>query len=552
MSDWRITEEQLLDLNTMLQRSDDVLMHNCLTRTAQESKLFPIMPYLMMSMLEGYWRFPEQLRASMEVISPEDVGHRARNSTTLISKLTGWGIPNYYLNGRSTLIRAGMLKPEDNLEDLWLVCDWYRRFSRAYHRASGHPYTLDAGDISQDHEERNLQVFEADAYEANEELRNAVHRFTAIATQYNFLIHCESRAGLQAAGPYRLGGGRLMQTRDFFNMTDCTLSWMDGIAPDIEFNNLTLVVITDGVGVEVSDWGSVYTNPENYQERVIGAGLYTSDFLSDRYIPVGMDSRAELVDQLEYLTERMTDATRNLYRRFSGMTMDQMIEAGVVTYYQTAVDVLRMAGIYEQSEWDTIDFRTRRFWDLYNEEFALESYIDHFNMAAGTLGAQNEYYLHPVTYGVWRKGESKGELPQTGRTREFVPATVLSDHDYSLRANPNGVADIRGDRKLPEKTAGFVTTRGNLSQDEMNAEAAKWSSPLLQEPWRNIDDAAVKWNWESREVDDLYRYVQENSRLIKDRGATLRREDIARIRSEAGEATWEEISNQTSGAEVPA
>jgi hypothetical protein len=124
MSDWRITEEQLLDLNSFLQRSDDVLVHNCLTRTAQESKLFPVLPYLMMSMIEAYWRYPDQLRRSMEVISPEDVGHRARNSSAIFNRMTSWAVPNYYLNGRSNLIRLGLISPSDNLEDLWTVCDW--------------------------------------------------------------------------------------------------------------------------------------------------------------------------------------------------------------------------------------------------------------------------------------------------------------------------------------------------------------------------------------------------------------------------------------------
>ncbi|MGB0121704.1 MAG: hypothetical protein WBP55_12210 [Solirubrobacterales bacterium] len=549
MSEWQINEEQLLDLNSFLQRSDDVLVHNCLTRTAQESKLFPVLPYLMMAMVEAYWHYPDQLRRSMKVVSPEDVGHRARNVSTQLSKLTSWGMANYYLNGRSNLIRAGLIRPEDNLEDLWLVADWYRRFAKAYNRGNGHVNTLDAGDIGQTHEERMLQVFEADCFEANDELRAAAGKFNAIATQYNFLIHCESRSGLQAAGPYRMGGRRLLHVRDFFNLGESTLPWMDEVSADVPFNNLSLAVITDGVSIEITDWGTPYTQPESHNDRIIGVGLYTSDFLSDRYIPVGMDSRKDLIDTLNDLTEKMTEATKALYRRFSGFSMDQMIEAGIVTYYQAPVDITRMAGLYDQSHWDIIDDRTRRLWNLNSEEYSLDSYVDHFNMAAGQLGAQNEYYLHPISYGVWRRGGGEGDLPETGRTREFVPSTVLSDHDYSRRVNPNGVNDLKGDRKLPEKTARFVTTQGSLTEDEMNRMASEWDSPLLREPWRNIDDAAVKWNWQADETDDLYRYVQQGSRLIEGRGAGLLRDDIAAIRSEAGERPWAEVSPSASNAE---
>jgi hypothetical protein len=549
MSDWRITEEQLLVLNSFLQRSDDVLVHNCLTRTAQESKLFPVLPYLMMSMIEAYWRYPDQLRRSMEVISPEDVGHRARNSGLVFNRMTSWAVPNYYLNGRSNLIRLGLISPTDNLEDLWLVCDWYRRFARSFNRTSGHVSALDAGDISPVHEERVLQVFEADAFACDSELSAAAGRFNAIATQYNFLIHCESRSGLHSAGPYRLDDQRLMHVRDFLNISDCTLPWMDGISDGIPFNNLSLVEITDGVSIEVTDWATAYTQPEAHQDRVIGVGLYTSDFLTDRYVPVGMGSRKELTDTLNELTEQMTEATRRLYRRFSGFSMDQMTEAGIITYYQAPIDVMRMAGIFEQSEWDTIEDRTRRLWTLNNEEYSLDSYIDHFNLMMGKLGAQSEYYLHPIAYGVWRRGGGDGPLPQSGRTREFVPANVLSNHDYSLRVNPSGIDFLSGDRKLPEKTGGYVTSKGVLSQDEMNQAAREYRSPLLEEPWRNLDDSAVKWTWQEPSTGDLYRYVQEGSRLIEGRGAGLLRKDIGEIREAAGEPAWSAASAALSVAE---
>jgi len=461
--------------------------------------------------------------------------------------MTSWAVPNYYLNGRSNLIRLGLVSPTDNLEDLWTVCDWYRRFARSFNRTNGHVSALDAGDISPIHEERVLQVFEADAFACDEALSAATARFNAIATQYNFLIHCESRSGLHSAGPYRLDDRRLMHVRDFVNISDSTLPWMDGLSDGIPFNNLSLVEITDGVAIEITDWATAYTQPESHQDRVIGVGLYTSDFLTDRYVPVGMGSRKELTDTLNELTDQMTEATRRLYRRFSGFSMDQMTEAGIITYYQAPIDVMRMAGIFEQSEWDTIEDRTRRLWTLNNEEYSLDSYIDHFNLMMGKLGAQSEYYLHPIAYGVWRRAGGTDPLPQSGRTREFVPATVLSDHDYSLRVNPEGIGSLSGDRKLPQKTGGYVTSQGTLGQDEMNAAAREYSSPLLEEPWRNLDDAGVKWSWQQPVTDDLYRYVQEGSRLIEGRGAGLLRKDLDEIRQAAGEPVWADV-----GAAVPA
>jgi hypothetical protein len=544
MSDWRIDEQQLLALNTVLQRADDVLVTNCVTRTAQESKLFPILPYLDLVMIESYWRWPDLLRQVAAERAPEELGHRLREVSTTMTHLTAWSSLNYYLNGRSLLIRHGLIAPEDNLEDLWFMVDFHQRLKRAFHRSSGHVWALDAGDIAQVHEERTLQVFEADAFEADDALRHAAGKFVAAATQFNFLVHCESRSGLSSSGPYNLGGRRLLHTRDFLNMTECGLSWMDGIGTDLPYANLTVTLITDGVSMEITDWGSAYTTPEDYQDSIIGVGLYTSDLLCDRYLPVGMDSPRELTDTFATLTEQVTAATRELYSRFAGMSFDQMVEAGIQTYLRAPVDLSMMAGTYSQAAWDLIDDRTRRLWPLYNEEYALDAYVDNFAAMIGSTGSASDYYLHPVSYAIWRRGGAAGDLPTPGRNAHLVPARVVDVDDYARRANPNGLADVRGSYSLPAKTGGYTFACGRLTEDELNARARAFSSPLTDGPWRNLDEPTVKYHWQDPEVDAMYRYSQERSRLLRDRGAALRRPDIDAIRREAGERPWHEVTSE--------
>jgi hypothetical protein len=350
--------------------------------------------------------------------------------------------------------------------------------------------------------------------------------------------------GLQSVGPYRLGDRRLMHTRDFLNLSECDFPWLDGITTSIPYNNLTAVIITDGVAIEINDFATVYTTPEHYQDSIIGVGLYTSDFLCDRYVPVGMDSRRDLVDVLEQVAEAMKDATAKLYRRFAAMSFEQMVEAGIHAYFQAAADVVHMAAAYRQEEWELIDDRTRMLWELYNEEYSHDSYMSNFAAVDGWQGAESEYYLNPVAYRIWRSSGGRGELPQTGRARPLVPAYVLGDHDYSRRANPGGLADVKGTSTLPSKSGLYTFARGRLAQDEMNQAAREFSSPLLESRWRNIDDPTVKYRWQQPEVDALYRYVQESSRLLRGRGSALVRADIERVRAEAGERTWTEVSAQ--------
>ncbi len=544
MSEWRIDEQQLLQLNTALQRADDVLVHNCVTRTGQESKLFPVVPYLMLVMIDSYFRFPDLLRESAAQRSPEEIGHRARQTGTQLTRMTSWATLNYYLNGRNFLLRHGVLRPEDNLEDLWFVVDWFTRHRNAYFRQGGHPDALSAGEINPTLEERTLQVLEADAFEADDELRRAAAKFLATATQYSFLVNCESRSGLCATGPYRVGDDRLMHVREFVNLGESAYSWMDGVADDLPHNNLSLVLVTDAVPTEITDWGSVYTDTTEYQDIVRGVGLYTSDLFEDRYVPVGMDSRADLVDTLDALTAGIQDATRRLYGRFAGFGFDQMVEAGMSTYFHAAIEPSMMAGTFRQLDWDGIDERTKRLAPVYNEEYALDAYVDHYATMSGFGAAQSEYYLHPTSYAGWRRGGGAGPLPQPGRVATLVPARVLDVDDYPRRVNPNGLADVRTVTSLPPKTGRHLFASGRLTEDEINARARAYDSPLLRSPWRNVDEATVKWHWQDPDVDALYRYEQERSRLLRDRGASLRRADIDRIRQEAGERPWSAAGTQ--------
>jgi hypothetical protein len=547
MSDWEIDEERLLRLNTLLSRADDVIIYNCITRTAQESKLFPLMPYLMLCFYDAYYRFPDLIREASQHITPEEIGHRVRESSILPSKLSAWGTLNFYLNGRASLIKLGLLTPQDNLEDLVTVVDWWERFNRSYHRNSGHMWTYDQGDISPELPERVLQVMEADAWQADDRLRKAASRFMATGTQYLFLANSESRLTLQASGPYRLGDGLLMHTRDFMNLGQCDYSWLDGVADDMPYGNLTLSVITKDVAIEITDWAQIYTSPEDYQDKILGVGLYTSDWLTDTYTPVGMGSAAELADTLEAITDKMAQATRRLYTRFTQMDARQMTEAGVYTYLYAASGISHLAGTFQHDQWEMIDHRTDRLWALHNEEYSLDSYLDNFAVMSGLQASQNEYYLHPIGYSSWRKGGGKGPLPNVGRNAFPVPSTVLSDHDYSLRVNPKGMASVQGVNHLPPKTGGWLTSQGVLSQEALNQAVRDYRSPLATPPWVNYDEQWVKWNAGSVEADELYRHVQKGSRLLDGAGSTLLRDDLMKRRAAAGEPAWSDLAQGGSG-----
>ena len=110
-----VTYAQLLETNNMLQALTDETYWLCVTRTTQESKLFPVPSYMLLSYLNAFYRYPSLLRKIEARMPAEQLGDRARQMGTKIDTLTmGWTLPGFYNLGREWLIRDPPLKMHEN------------------------------------------------------------------------------------------------------------------------------------------------------------------------------------------------------------------------------------------------------------------------------------------------------------------------------------------------------------------------------------------------------------------------------------------------------
>ena len=73
-----MTYARLLEANNAIQTLGDDTYWLCVTRTVQESKLFPVPSYMLLSYRCCYYRYPEVLRKVEAKMSAEEVGDRAR------------------------------------------------------------------------------------------------------------------------------------------------------------------------------------------------------------------------------------------------------------------------------------------------------------------------------------------------------------------------------------------------------------------------------------------------------------------------------------------
>jgi hypothetical protein len=472
----------LLAVNEYVQKAADSFYFQCTARTVQESKLFPVNPYIALSYINAWYRWPELLRKIDAAMPAEEIGDRARQVGSYVNTISMGLIPQFYLGGRQILMDMGMLKPTDALDDVMFVIDFGRRLALSYHRSHGHMLPSDAAHRDQVHTARQTKAFEdaAIGVTPGDKLHTAFGRFMAAMSAYGFLSHCECRLSFCNHGPYKTTGGHEMLVRDAVDLAECDYPWMDGVASPVDYNNLTVpVIMKDTHFSMVDDWGSFEATPGYDPSNIVAVGLYTSDFLSEGYIPVHMDNASELADYLDHLREEMEEATQGMWKMMAGWTRDQMIDAGLLVYYGTQKDLAHFAGVYEQEDWFTVEDRCQRFKPLMNDEYGNHLIAEIVGFVS--MSSQNQSPHHMEKF----SGE-RGEM----WTR--IPYSVLVDDEWTSTVGP-----IRGgSTSLPAKTAKYTTTRGKLTQEECNQLAREFSSTAHE--LRHYDDD----NWAKFHPDD--------------------------------------------------
>lgn len=505
----RLSYAQLLETNWMLQHVGDITYWECVTRTTQESKLFPVPAYMMLSYANCFYRYPSLLRKIESRMSAEEIGDRARQTGTKVNTLTmGWALPGFYLLGREWLMNLGLLRAEDAVEDVQYVMDFWKRLNLAYHRSDYHLTNKDYAHRSNLLSEPVLQVFDADLYDCHEgdELHTAASQFTATISQYVFLSHCECRIGTCNDGPYNFGEKRELLVRHFMDLAEGDYPWLDGVAKNVPYNHLTMpVVLKDTHFTMVDDWGSFESEPEFKQENVCRVGLYTSDPLSEGFIPVGMGSKEELTKTFKELGDVFREATAKLWKKIAGWSRDQMIDAGCLVYYNIIKDLAHFAGVYDQSDWMEIDVRAERLRPLLNDEYGRDVLTELVGLVSMPSQQYNGYGMTAFSN-------------KPSRVHSPIPYSILRTGDYTT-----SVGQVYpGVTHLDAKSGKWRTTKGELSIEDYNDHVAKFTPSFHGDDLRYIDEVHVKYHPEAKETHSLYRAHQKSSRNLEGKGAVDR------------------------------
>lgn len=262
---------------------------------------------------EIYFRhLPALLRELTESISPEEIAGRAGALCTRPHYLSMQSFMHGYLNGREQRrlesgLSSGEQLKEENPEDLAVIMDFWDRAMRAYLRSDRVLPEETGGAI--------LVLSEPEIAELLATLRPATsgtqgagaRRAVATAELYTFIANGESRIGVFHYGPYPLPGGDVLVIKELNGMQDRFLPWKDVPLP--RFENLARVMRLRGVGVQIGLFGTLVTDPLEYESNIVAEQLLTRT--PDGLRPLSDDDIAELqqstsLAQMKMYTEAAT------------------------------------------------------------------------------------------------------------------------------------------------------------------------------------------------------------------------------------------------------
>ena len=330
-------------VNSWLAAINPVTSHLIAERTSYSSQLIPVTPYVTVSCIEAFLRYPEAVATIAAAMPPEEIGAAARRPGCQVDSVFLWGVANFFLIGRNVM---AMVDPTlDSVERTRTVLDFWARASHAY-RGGPHLHAAEVGNRVDVLSPGMVAHLAAGATRVDDERRDRIRRANATLINHLFLLYFDTRVGHADTGPYRLEDGRTLIVRDFYRLGESDFSW-SGVAAGVPHRNLTAALVLDPqVEVSITDYGTTISSPEDYLEHLNGFGLYTTDGVVPGGMPVPLSDQ-----ELEATAAEAKVAQRKHYRDIVAMDRDERIACGAYVYFTFLRPFAEIAGVADEIDW---------------------------------------------------------------------------------------------------------------------------------------------------------------------------------------------------------
>ncbi|MGH9001471.1 MAG: PEP-utilizing enzyme, partial [Acidimicrobiia bacterium] len=277
-----------------------------------------------------------------------------------ISPLWIWMAGFHYLCGRECLIQMGELQPDERVDEIRAVVDFWRRLTLA-HRNDGALNNKDVGDANRYLPDELVRRYDAERRPLDDDTRATFRRLNATLAGYAFLYYTDSRVGIYDSGPYELDRDRLLIIRDYLQLGRSAYPWSEVCDVPYESLSIGLVVPRGKVHIEINDWGTTFTEPEDLGDVVTDVVVYARR--GGELTPVPQSDWAEL-------TKAYSKTHLRLYQHFATMPRRDKVFSAAKMYCWGLVPFADEAGVTGQIDWEISDATTRFYPDPFDDDAA--------------------------------------------------------------------------------------------------------------------------------------------------------------------------------------
>ena len=313
-------------------------------RTSLESKLIPVTAYIVIACAEAFLRYPDMARRIDAAMPADEIGRRARVPGCQVDTCYLWSIANFSLLGRKIL--AQLDPSRDRPEDLLAILDFWDRAAQAYRGGDGTRQAWDTGSATPYDADIVSTLLAGTAEVADSEARRRISRFSATLVNFLFLLYFDTRAGYGDTGPYEVPGrpGRSLLVRDFYRLGPSDFWWSE-VCRDIPYHDLTAAYVLEGGSFTVTDFGTSNHTPEDYLDRLVGFGLFTSDGCRPGELRPVPD------EDLDGIVAAVRSAQAAHYRAIAAMDRMEKVRCGAYVYFSFLRPFAEVAGVADELDW---------------------------------------------------------------------------------------------------------------------------------------------------------------------------------------------------------
>lgn len=338
------SDRALAEANRLIAYHSPIARQLTLERTSYSSQLIPVTAYIAVACTEAWFRYPELMRQIDAAHPAAAIGAAGRRPGSRVNTVHLWSIANFWLTGRR--IASTVFPDADDPRDAHAVLDFWERCTIAFRGDDGTRMAHDAGGVVRPYDAGVIDALVAAARPvAGDDQRSRVARLNATIVNFLFLLYMDTRVGTGDTGPYLLPDGGVLVVRDFYELR-AEPYWWGEAARSLPYRNLTAAFVLDGVDVRVSDFGTAFTQPDDYVPHIRSFALCTTD------TPDG--ALAEVPEaEWDDLVGAVRAAHAGHYRDVATMSHDEMIRAGAHVYFSFLRPFAEVAGVAEDIDWTT-------------------------------------------------------------------------------------------------------------------------------------------------------------------------------------------------------